>query len=389
MYYDPDWEEVSLREWAMRYATACQDRDPSLVARVERFFDTYGEALDALLAHQRLQRLKGRRQFGERRYQVRATGGTLMSRAYPHTRFVHVTHVASLALVMGLVAQLEPVQLHALVCGALLHDLEHPAFSHTGDRWLVEVLGWLDHEERACQVILTDVSLHVLLARLDTHPEAVAAVVREQGVAGRLQSLADTAGYAQLDGRILGLFVPGDYSLGARLVRSLLGVTSRGFIISDTEPVQDVLDTRLKLMELNYRSVGGRITDALMGLLISGGLHDGWLDPEDLRTASCDVVERQVYSSLTRQSPGWMHAAADVIRYGWHAGGPWEHWYGQDTAEAERRVAASRYTAVSWGYDHAQKTYTCAHEGQVQDLRARDAQSQSGGIHHVITYTGA
>lgn len=389
MHYDPNWEEVSLREWAMRYANACQDRDPSLVARVERFFDTHGDVLDALLAHPRLQRLKGRRQFGERRYSVRTTGGTLMSRVYPHTRFVHATHVASLALVMGLAAQLTPGQLSALVCGALLHDLEHPAFSHTGDRWLVDVLGWPDHEERACQVILTDLSLHTLLARLGTCPKAVVAVIREQGVAGRLQSLADTGGYVQLDGRILGLFVPGDYSLGARLVRSLLGVTGRGFIISDTEPVQDVLDTRLKLMELNYRSVGGRITDALMGLLISGGLHDRWLDPEDLRTASCDVIERQVYGSLTRQSPGWMHAAADVIRYGWHAGGPWEHWYGQDTAEAERRVAASRFTAVSWGYDHGQKAYTCAFDGEVVDLRARLFRHQSGNIHHVITYTGA
>jgi len=388
MDYDPQWEEVSFQEWAMRLACEFKIAGADLTARVSQFFDSNGQAFEALIDTPRMQRLSGRRQFGERRYRVEDSGASLLARPFPHTRLTHVQQVAAHVLPAGLWLSLCDRDLKTLVCAALLHDVDHPVFSHTGDRWLMRELRLADHEERACQTVCTDVEIRSALRQLDVRPEDVASVIREQGTLGRILSLVDTLAYVQLDGRIMGLVRPRNLRFGVDVLMNLVAVCDSGFTVKRIEPMQDVLNLRHRLFDTLYNNVPSRAGNLVAELLLSAGHAQGLVTELDVRFLSCTTMEQRMRAELAGQTE-WLQSAIDILLCGWNAAGPWKVTLVQTEAEVTDLRADHQHTLVSPPMNTRSKTYVCWVTGDaVQELTAHGAISGSRTQYLVLTYEG-
>jgi len=388
MTYDSQWEEASFQTWAMRLARQCKRDGRDQTARLSRFFDQYRSGFDALIATPRLQRLAGRRQFGERRLRVEDFGASLIARPFPHTRLTHVQQAAAHALVAGVILGLDTTSLKTLACAALLHDVDHPAFSHTGDRWLVRVLGLPDHEARACETVCTDVHIGRALQQLDVLPQDVAVVIREEGILGRILSLVDTLAYVQLDGRILGIVRSRNLRLGIDVLSNFVAVHATGYEVRQMAPMQDVLNLRLQLFNDLYDNVTSRISVAVAETLLDYAYKHGMITEEDVRVLSCGAIEQRLRTELSGRA-GWLESAMDILFCGWAEDGPWRLAVMDTEEELTGLLADNPRAFVSRPSSNRAKSYACWYPGDVHRvLQARGQIASSRSKILVVIYKG-
>ncbi|TAK03636.1 HD domain-containing protein [Patescibacteria group bacterium] len=328
----------SLEEHAFVLVPA---EDGAAQEAVREFFRRYGPALDDLEDCPAVNRLCGLFQLGIKRdpsqdavlLQPGKAAARVKTAPFVHDRLTHSKQVAAHMVALGCTLGEPPDRLVDAALGSLLHDTGHCAFSHDGDQLLV-ARGRPDHEMRGQRLVLDDPDIRESLALAGARPDAVVAVMREQGRYGQMQKLMDTLAYVTLDAEMAGAPLPEGF--GSAVLRSICGVDEHGFAVRHPLALMDVLTFRARLSKAIYYAWYNRVAVAMLQKVLGTLLDAGRLPLERLERGSDQEIEMRTTLALGSSGASeeaWLQSA-NAVSYGF-----WEeferHWERLEFADGD------------------------------------------------------
>lgn len=332
-----------------RHALGIVSMSPTVGRFVREFFAEYGEVLSALSATLPFSRLAGIRQLGLKRGTLgvpptmvpfcegREDATVALD---PFTRRDHSERMCATALSLCAMHGVTKVAaLHAAVAG-LLHDIGHPAFSHTVEP-ILKRHGLPDHEEAGRRIVRGNVEIQRIFSDYDVDTERVIAIVEEKGDFGIRQSLCDTLTYLVHDSRTAGRPLGNAYAWHVlKSVRSVhdgaLDVEDDGFVL------QQFLEQRHAMTVDVYEHPYNRVNSLLVSETLDWLVRNDHLAAAAIPDLSDADVLRALDVAATRHVPGWIRS---VRRFLTTTPAETRNWTVAECAdEQEARVAAAAST---------------------------------------------
>lgn len=302
-----DYEEASFQEWVYRFL-AQDDQALREAQTALRDMDWVNRLIEVPVVF----RLHGLTQWGVKaRASLRVRkAGTLQGYvidevgAAHHDRFTHSVQVAAAAFCLSIWLKLDQRSRNTLLLAAFLHDIGHSPYAHDGDR-IVRSFGGRSHEEVGQDLVLKDSYLKRVCKEAGVRPSQVRHVMREEGVLGRILSLADTTGYVGMDLRMAGAeYAP---RATAQILQSVTGVHRRGLRVHSKEPIRRLLDDRAELgREVYYTGRACAMAEATH-ILWSEVFRQGLLSVADFMRMTdfeANACLEALWPKLCEQDPG-------------------------------------------------------------------------------------
>ena len=288
--------------------------------RIQSFFRTYGDVIDATCALPLLQRLRCVSQLGAKYntialplvMPVDVTGVIdRLSLVTPMSRWQHSRAVAAHAIAIGLSIGWDEKRVLESALGALFHDLGHPMFSHAVESLLLRY-GLPNHEMLGATLVQTDTRLRALLGHLEIPVDRVLAVMAEEGDAGAVQNVADTLAYVEHDSVVIGTNQRADV-FSARVVETIEGVTQGVLRVREADPLAELLSMRAGLSIYLYEHPVNRMCNTMLVALCEYLIVNGHLVLEQVARGidadlwgTVDILEAPV--------PDWVKSIVALLR---------------------------------------------------------------------------
>lgn len=283
---------------------------PLLAEEAHAFFRAYGWVLHELATCPCVRRLTGVKVLGVRKSPaaLQQAHGVIATTHFAHDRWTHSKHVASYAIALGIKLKIPHADILVSALAACLHDVGHAAFSHDGD-YMLTPNGFPSHEERGMRIIRTDFSIRRVLRAAGVDPEHVISVVAEEGRAGRIQSLMDTAAYVQLDSQMVGLPVPSTYATD--IIDSIDGITAHSYLVNRVTPLSWVMTRRGELGRKVYFAPENKLYAAALACVLQTLYRRKELTLDDVADSDDDGIAQVIAEVMHRpRVPPWLRSAS-------------------------------------------------------------------------------
>lgn len=298
-----------------RHALGIVSMSPTAVGFVREFFAEYGEVFAALCGTLAFSRLAGIRQLGLKRGTLgvpptmvpfcegREDATVALD---PFTRRDHSERMCATALSLCAMHGVTKVAaLHAAVAG-LLHDIGHPAFSHTVEP-ILRRHGLPDHEEAGRRIVRGNGEIQAIFSEYDVDTERVIAIVEEKGDFGIRQSLCDTLTYLVHDSRTAGRPLGNAYAW--HVLKSVRSVHDGAFDVDDDGFVlRQFLEQRHAMTVDVYEHPYNRVNSLLVCEALDWLVRDGHLAAAAIPDLSEADVLRALDVAALRHVPGWIRS---------------------------------------------------------------------------------
>ncbi len=288
---------------------------PTATRHVSEFWAEYAEVFHALRATLAFARLDGIRQLGLKRGTL-GVPGTMVpfcggqeagtTALDPFTRRDHSERMCATALSLCALHGVTPAaMLHAAVA-ALLHDIGHPAFSHTVEP-ILHRHGLPDHEEAGRRIVRGNAEIQAIFSEYDVDTERVIAIVEEKGDFGIRQSLCDTLTYLVHDSRTAGRPLGGAYAW--HVLQSVRSVRDGAIDVEDSFVLKEFLEQRHAMTVDVYEHPYNRVNSLLVCETLDWLARNDHLDVAAIPDLNDADVLHALDVATTKRVPAWIRSA--------------------------------------------------------------------------------
>ena len=382
-----------------RYALDIVSMSPTATGYLRSFFSRHLAALDALRGTPAFSRLDGIRQLGLKRgtkgvpaTMVPFCGGmeSATTDLEPFTRRAHSERMCATAVACSALHDVPFEDAFHAAVAALLHDIGHPAFSHTVEP-ILRRHGFPDHEEAGQALMREDPSIRAAFARFGVDAERVVAIARERGDLGLRQSLCDTLTYLTHDTRVVGRPLGEPYVWD--VLRSVRSVRDGAFDVEDPSLLQGFLETRFAMTVEMYEHPYNRVNSLLVCEIVDWLVAGGHLDVAALATLRDAEVLRALARAAVGQTPAWVGSATRLLTSSPAETRQWafaEHETEEIALAAVRASAPGRPVFLLSPIDFTRKSFPIRlPDGTRQDVRVPPtARPRNHRVWHTVAYAG-